>query len=294
MAFPIGSLRLPFLVLTPVCVLLGVSTAVWSGHEINLFYLGLIMLAAVCAHISVNAFNEYFDFRSGLDFKTKRTSFSGGSGTLVEHPELAKQVLGIAILTLIVTCTIGLHFIYVNGLALLPLGMLGVLLITLYTSWITHHPILCLIAAGVGFGPLMVMGTDLILSGHYSWTAFVVSLVPFLLANNLLLLNQMPDIEADKVVGRRHIAIVMGTRFASHLFGISLLWVYLILCLSVYFDSLPVLVLMAMVTLMGALPLYLGVVRYANNAERLVPYMGLNVLITLLMPALMAVGLLLG
>jgi 1,4-dihydroxy-2-naphthoate octaprenyltransferase len=38
-------------------------------------------------HGAVNAFNEYEDIKSGLDFKTQRTPFSGGSGTIVPVPE---------------------------------------------------------------------------------------------------------------------------------------------------------------------------------------------------------------
>ena len=59
-----GPMRLPFLILTPACVLLGAATAVWSGHELNLFHLALVLIGAVSTHISVNALNEYEDRKS--------------------------------------------------------------------------------------------------------------------------------------------------------------------------------------------------------------------------------------
>ncbi len=216
----LGPMRLPFLILTPVSVFLGLGTAIWSVGQISVLYLVLILIGAVAAHISVNAFNEYLDFKSGLDYKTERTPFSGGSGTLPAHPGLANQALRTALIAFAITGLIGVYFLYVRGTLLLPLGIVGLLIVATYTPWLTHHPLLCLIAPGVGFGPLMVMGTDFVLTGNYSWTAFMASMVPFFLVSGLLLLNQFPDVEADRSVGRRHLPIIIGRRGSSAIYGV--------------------------------------------------------------------------
>ena len=174
-----GPMRLPFLILTPACVLLGAATASWSGAEINPYHLVLAFLGAVASHISVNALNEYHDFKSGLDFNTQPTPFSGGSGTLPKNPDKAHVALITGLISLVVIVAVGIYFLYVRGPWLLPVGLLGIVTIVAYTKWITKNPILCLIAPGLGFGPLMVMGTDFALSGSYSWTSFVASMVPF-------------------------------------------------------------------------------------------------------------------
>ena len=67
----LGPMRLPFLILTPACVLIGLGTARRASGEVSIFYFILTLIGAISTHISVNAFNEYFDFKSGLDFKTK-------------------------------------------------------------------------------------------------------------------------------------------------------------------------------------------------------------------------------
>lgn len=287
----LGPMRLPFLVLPPACVLLGASTAVWTQGRINIFYLILAFVGAVAAHISVNALNEYFDFRSGLDLKTRRTPFSGGSGTLPAKPEMVRSALNIGLITLALTGLIGLYFLYVWGLALLPLGLLGLIVIFAYTEWITRYPILCLLAPGLGFGPFMVMGTDFVLTGNYSWTAFVASLVPFFLVNNLLLLNQFPDVEADQDVGRRHYPIVIGRRASSFIYGLFLLLTYLSIVAGVLLDYLPPASLLGLLTIVIALPTAIGAVRYAENMEKLMPYLGLNVLLNITTPILTAIGL---
>ncbi|HYR02266.1 MAG TPA: prenyltransferase, partial [Syntrophobacteria bacterium] len=61
-----GPMRIPFLILNPACVMLGAATAVRSGSALNPWYLVLAFVGAVSAHISVNALNEYHDYRSGL------------------------------------------------------------------------------------------------------------------------------------------------------------------------------------------------------------------------------------
>lgn len=290
----LGPMRVPFLILTPACVLLGVGTAVWTSGHVNLIYLALIFIGAVCAHISVNTFNECFDFKSGLDFKTTRTPFSGGSGTLPARPDLARPALNIAWIALAIVSLIGVYFLSVRGLALLPLGLLGVFVIFTYTTWWTRHPILCLLAPGLGFGPLMVMGTDFILTGRYSWIAFVASLLPFFLVNNLLLLNQFPDVEADQSIGRKHLPIVVGRRVSSLIYGAFLLSAYLALLSGVYFHYLPQASLLGLLTLFIAVPVSVNAFRYAEDIKRLIPFMGLNVVISIVTPTLVAIGLLIG
>jgi 1,4-dihydroxy-2-naphthoate octaprenyltransferase len=274
--------------------LLGFGAASWSSGEVSLRYLLLAFIGAVCAHISVNALNEYFDFKSGLDSMTERTPFSGGSGTLPGRPEMARSALNIGLITLSVTGLIGLYFLYIRGLSLLPVGILGLIIISTYTIWIIRYPILCLIAPGLGFGPLMVMGTQLVLTGEYSWTGFIASLVPFFLVSDLLLLNQFPDVEADQSVGRRHLPIVVGKQTSSLIYGAFLLSAYLSIVLGVYLEYLPKFTLLGLATIVIALPTSVGVFRHAEDVKKLMPYMNLNVIINIATPLLVATGFFVG
>jgi 1,4-dihydroxy-2-naphthoate octaprenyltransferase len=136
----------------------------------------------------------------------------------------------------------------------------------------------------------MVMGTDFVLTGTFAWPAFVASLVPFFLVSNLLLLNQFPDVEADETVGRRHYPIVIGRKPSSLIYGAFLLCAYLSIVAGWAFDVLPAWALLGLGTLPIAVRAALGAYRYAEDLEKLVPYMGLNVLLTVVTPILTAVG----
>jgi 1,4-dihydroxy-2-naphthoate octaprenyltransferase len=289
-----GPMRLPFLVLPPVCVLLGAATAVWSGSKIDLTNLLLAFFGALSAHISVNALNEYDDFKSGLDLVTQPTPFSGGSKTLPEYPEKAHVALKTGIITLIITTVIGLYFLFSKGLWLLPLGVLGLITVVVYTRWLTKNPFLCLIAPGLGFGIFMVMGTDFVLTGSYSRVSFVASLVPFFLVSDLLLLNQFPDVDADKGIGRRHLPITIGRRASVKVYIAFLTGAYIAILAGYTAGILPFSGLLGLASAVLAVPTIMGVLKYAEDIPRLIPYMGMNVVINIITPLTLAIGLFIG
>jgi 1,4-dihydroxy-2-naphthoate octaprenyltransferase len=288
----LGPARLPFLVLTPACIMLGLACVQWTQGHVNLLEALLVLLGAVAAHISVNAFNEYQDFHSGLDALTERTPFSGGSGVLPAHPELAGITLAMALGCLGISIAVGLYFVALRGAALLPLGVAGVALVLAYTQWITRHPALCLIAPGLGFGPLMILGTHVALTGVYSASAAVASLLPFFLVNNLLLLNQFPDAQADQRVGRRHILITSGPVIAARWYATLMVLAFASLGLGVLTGLLPTGALLGLAGLALAVPTARDVLAHALNVQRLLPAMGRNVVISLLTPMLTALGIL--
>lgn len=94
----------------------------------------------------------------------------------------------------------------------------------------------------------MVMGTHFVLTGGYTWTAFIASLVPGFLVSDLLLLNQFPDVEADKTVGRNHLPIVMGRKSVARIYTLFLAASYVPLFLGYALGMFPVHVFLALAT----------------------------------------------
>jgi 1,4-dihydroxy-2-naphthoate octaprenyltransferase len=294
----LGVIRPSFLLLTPVCVLLGIAVAYASGVPVDWTACAIAMIGAVAAHVSVNALNEYEDFRSGLDLRTARTPFSGGSGTLVANPTLAEAARLIGLGALMLTALCGLILVWRVDWGLLPIGVSGLLLVYFYTSKINRNRWLCLIAPGLGFGPLIVVGTHFAITGTWSASAVLASLVPFFLVSNLLLLNQFPDVEADRSVGRDNLPVALGLQRSLGVYGLFAILAFASLGFGVAARLLPPPVLIAIVTFPVAVSVYRGVNRTIRAggpyAAPLVPSMALNVVLTLLTPTLLSVGLLLG
>ncbi len=283
-----------FLLLTPVCVFVGMAVAVYEFDSLNALHLALALLGALLAHISVNVLNDYFDYRSGIDLKTRRTPFSGGSGILPAGLLSPRKVYLFGVACLVAVILIGIYFIYEYRLEILPIGILGILVIYFYTTHITKSPLLCAIAPGLGFGPLMVLGTYFTQTGDYTLAAVMASMVPGFLVSNLLLLNQFPDIEADMVASRRHLPIAVGRENSAKVYAALISATYLWLIFSAAFDVLPLTALLGLITLPLGLKAVRGVLKYSDDIDSLIPFMGRNIIVTLLTPLLMGVGILIG
>ena len=138
------------------------------------------------------------------------------------------------------------------------------------------------------------MGTHFVLAGSYSWVSFFASLVPFFLVNNLLLLNQFPDVEADKSIGRKHYPIVIGRKASAWIYTIFLILTYISILIGYLSKNLPLMSFMAFGTIIIAVPTVIDVFKYADNIPKLIPALGKNVLLNIITPLLLAIGLFFG
>ncbi|MFT5722538.1 MAG: 1,4-dihydroxy-2-naphthoate octaprenyltransferase [Motiliproteus sp.] len=288
------TIRLPFLILTPVCVFLGLSVVIANKIEVDVYLLILTLLGAVLAHISVNTLNEYYDFKTGLDFKTKKTPFSGGSGALPQNPEMAVIVLAVGVLSLICTLIIGIFFVWKLGPGVIPLGVAGLVLVVVYTPWVTKNPYLCLIGPGFGFGFIMVSGAYFAMTGEHSQLSWLVGIVPFFLVNNLLLINQYPDIKADRDVGRNNMPIAYGTKIASLTYGLFVMMTIAAIIFFVFDGILPALSLIALLPMPLALFALKGAVKHGAALGNYPQFLGANVIVAVSTPALLGVSIIFG
>lgn len=147
----VGVARVNFLSLTLVCFGMAAATAWQSCISVQPLRLFAVIFLGLSAHISVNAFNEYFDFTSGMDFLTRRTPFSGGSGTWITHPQASGLALKLAVLTPLLISG-GLWLTWLLASQPLLIGLPGVVLIFAYTQYLNRWPWLCLLAPGLVLG----------------------------------------------------------------------------------------------------------------------------------------------
>lgn len=289
----IPSFRVPFLILAPICVLLGTSISYAEHGTVDYSLLSIAMLGAVFAHIAVNTLNEYQDYTSGLDLKTIRTPFSGGSGLLCQQPELLPIVKIAAIVSSLLTFLIGIYFVAFHGvavLALIPMGLLGLAIIISYTRWINKQPFLCILAPGLCFGLLMVAGTQLVLSGQQSISTWFIGLIPFFLINNLLLLNQYPDIDADKSIGRNHFPIAYGIRASNVIYALFALCSTLLISVYISQGILPTLSVFAFLPQSLAFVALYGAIKFGADIGKQPKFMACNVACALLTPLVISIS----
>jgi 1,4-dihydroxy-2-naphthoate octaprenyltransferase len=289
----IQEVRPQYLLLPVVLVLVGTTAAAWnSGGAYNFAYAALALLGLMLAHSSVNVLNDYFDYKSGVDLKTLKTPFSGGSGILPAGKLSARQVFWYGLILFLLTIPVGIFFTIVQGWQLVPLILLGGLCILLYTSIILKN-IFPEWSPGLGLGILPVLGAYYVQTGNYSWPALVSSIPSGFLVLNLLLLNEFPDVEADMVGHKKTLPITAGKKRAAVVYTGFLAATYLWIIGAVIAQAMPVYCLLALLTL----PLAFKAVRgafYYDDLGKILPAMGQNVIVVLATQLLLGVGYILG
>ena len=227
-----------------------------------------------------------------MDEKTIKTPFSGGTGNLQENPEQANTIHIAGWVAAGITAAIGIIITLRTGLGLLPVGLLGLVTIVIYTSFINKFPWLCLISPGLGFGTFMVMGTEYAVSGQYTWTGFLISLVPFFLVNNLLLLNQFPDMEPDKSIGRKHFLVTYGRKNSAIVYTAFLIASYVVLTAGAISGLFSWGALFGLATIFIAIPAVKTIFNNLNDMPKLASAQGMNVMLNLFTPLLAGIGML--
>jgi 1,4-dihydroxy-2-naphthoate octaprenyltransferase len=107
--------------------------------------------------------------------------------------------------------------------------------------------------------------------------------------HNLLLLNEFPDIEADRVANRKTLPITLGGRGAAIFYTVFTIMVYVWIVGAVMFKAMPVFTLLALLTLPLAVKAMRGSFRYKER-DRLIPAMAVNVMVVLLTQVLIGIG----
>ncbi len=282
--------RPQFLLLSVVLAFLGTSIA-WYYGPVNIWHALLAGFGLTLTHGSVNAINDYFDYKSGIDLNVERTPFSGGSGLVPEGKLSLKQALMVGVVTSLTALAIGVYFVMVKGWLLVPLLAVAALCLVLYTPVILKTP-WPEWSPGLGLGILPILGFYFVQAGRYDWAVLVASVPSGILVHNLLLLNEFPDVEADRKGGRRNTPVLFGMEAAGRLFRTATVSVYIWIagCVIVTIVTgrvvMPVYSLVVFLTLPFAVKAVRGSRAYADR-EVLVPALGSNVAFILLAQTLL-------
>jgi 1,4-dihydroxy-2-naphthoate octaprenyltransferase len=285
--------RPQFLTLSVVLAFLGTAIA-WYHGPVNIGYAFLAGFGLMSTHGSVNAINDYFDYKSGIDLNTRRTPFSGGSGLIPEEKLPLKQALGVGVITFLVALGIGIFFVMVKGWQLIPLLVIAGLLLVLYTPVILRTP-WPEWSPGLGLGILPILGFYFVQAGEYDGIVLIASVPSGILVHNLLLLNEFPDVEADRKGGRKTTPVLFGFDAAGRLFRMAtiLVYVWILACVIISLITelaiMPVYCLIALLTLPFAVKAMKGSREY-NDMNKLIPALGSNVQFILFTQILLGVG----
>ena len=237
--------RPPFLLLPVTLVAAGAGAAAYDGH-FSWSRTLLALIGLVSLHVAVNVLNEVSDNRTGIDLRTVRTPFSGGSGTLQSGAISSRSAFLFGLSAAAVGLAIGVWFLTRVGLVLLPFMIVGAVCVLGYSDFLTRFAV-GEVAAGLGLGGLAVAGTALVQDGTLGHAAVAASFPATFMTFNLLLLNEFPDEEADFTGGRRHLVIRLGRETAALVYTVAGLLTPIAILVAVAINIFPVIALAALI-----------------------------------------------
>src|SRR3989338_7475575 len=251
------AVRVPFFTATIVPVALGSIIAWYDTGSFAWMRFTLAIAGALLIHAGTNLANDYFDHRSGCDEANPNpTPFSGGSRVIQKGLIPPNEILYVSLASFILGAAIGLYLNYLCGKnVILILGITGIFLGFFYSAKPLRigYGSFGELAVGAGFGPLMTMGAYYVQARHLPFKVFLISIPIGILIALVLFINEFPDYQSDKSVGKKTLVVILGKKRAAILCHILLTAVYLIIIALVVFKFLPPIALIVLFSLPLAL-----------------------------------------
>jgi len=229
-------------------------------------YLLLTIIAVVFIHGGMNVINDYCDYRNNTDNINKKAlpPFTGGSGLIQSGRMSPAGTLVLAIVLLAAGSFIGIYLALKVSLLLFLIGGAGLASGIFYSA----PPVffagrgLGELIVGLDFGLLTVLGSFIAQTGGAAPGPVFASLPLSLLISAILYLNEFPDVEADKVCGKRNLVVRLSPGRAATGFYVIIFSAYICLIIGIVLGYLPVAAIAALLS--GPLALRSAAILKAN------------------------------
>jgi 1,4-dihydroxy-2-naphthoate octaprenyltransferase len=209
-----------------VPVILGTAIAL-SYSRIHILLFIAMLVASLLIQAATNMFNEYFDYKRGLD-----TADSVGiGGTIVRDGIPPQVVLNLAYLFCFAAMLIGVYICMATSWWLALVGTVCILAGYLYTGGpypIAYTPFGELVS-GLFMGLIIVLISFYIQTGTVTMTSVLLAVPIAILVAGILMANNIRDLDGDKEKGRRTLAILLGRKravaFLTGMFAVAYIWI---------------------------------------------------------------------
>ncbi len=288
LSYWLRAIRIRFLLASVIAVSLGLSVTWWHSGVIDIFQAALTMAGVIALHASVDLLNDYWDFKRGIDTRTKRTGMSGGTGVLPEGLLKPKSVYNAGILFLVAGGLIGGYFVVLHGVVIGVILAFAIMSIYFYSTKIVNWGLAEVFVAVKG--TLIVMGTYYIQNSELTDVVVLSGIVVGVLSSLVLFVTSFPDHDADKEKGRRTLVILAGRQKAVSIFYIFPIISYGIIIGCVAMSIIPVFCLISL----AAIPVVISSIRKLKSSisdeDKIIPAMKSTLTFSRIAGALFVIG----
>ena len=273
------------LAIAPVAIGAGAADAM---QRFDLLLSALALGVALFLQIGVNFANDYSDGIRGTD--DKRVGPLRLTGSKSVKPESVKTA---AMFFFILAAASGFEIVVTTGQWwLIAVGLLSIVAAWFYTGGKNPYGYAGFgeIAVFVFFGLVATIGTAYIQIGFVDLNSVLGGIAAGSFAAAVLMVNNIRDLETDKVSSKKTLAVRMGAKWAKRLF-IFMIWFPFVVLL--YFSLLYPISLLAFAAIFLVAPATL-IVLTAKSAKELVLVLKLTSFASLTYALLLTLGLVVG
>ena len=290
----IMAVRAPFFTGIAIPIIFGATLAYYETGVFDWPLFIITLIGGIFAHAGANLANDYYDHKTtDDDINPNFTPFSGGSRVIQDKILSPGAVLSGAFICWLVALLAGIYlFIVTPGYWVLILAVAGFIGGFFYTAskFAFSYNRFGELAILISFGILPVMGTYYVQTGTFTWSSFITSIPIGFLITAILYINQYPDYEADKAVGKNHLVVVFGRKRARAGYYFLIFGSQLVVVLAVTFSYLTPYALLSLATLPIAIKTVRIFAREYEKVKELIPAMAGTIQIHFLTGLLMSIG----
>jgi 1,4-dihydroxy-2-naphthoate polyprenyltransferase len=247
------------LISSVVAVSSGLVLAVSKENEINFAYAALTYIGVICLHASIDLLNDYWDYKRGIDTKTFRTKYSGGTGVLPDKLLTPSHVYIVGLILLILGALIGTYFAFMRGIMVVFILGFAIVAVYFYSSDVVNF--------GLGEFFVAIKGAFIVIGSYYVQTATIdfpaiyLGTIIGILSAAVLIVNSFPDFDADRSSGRRTLVILFGKPRTAKVFKVLVVCPYILIICGVFLGFFKFYSLLSLISL----PLAINVVKRTNT-----------------------------
>jgi 1,4-dihydroxy-2-naphthoate octaprenyltransferase len=217
-------------------LLVGTALAAYS-HAFRLDIFLLTFFSCLFLQIGTNYFNEYFDYRYGLDH-----AGSLGAMTVIFRNEMtAGEVLAGGVISFAIAVVLGIVLIFLVGPVIILFGLAGMLIAYFYSAKPFKFASRGLgdILVYIAMGFLMTWDAYFVQLHQWSWSAFAASVPVGFLVTAILNMNNVRDYQDDRAVNKKTLPVRFGLKFGQRFHATLLFGSYVAASIFVLVGLLP-------------------------------------------------------
>ena len=176
------------------------------------------VIGVVFLHLSLNLFDDWFDYRQGSAEARQKVANEGFRGRMVKYPYLTsgeatpKQLLFAALSFMAMAATMAAVVVSIRGLEMIWWVLAAAIIGISYSGGplkLAYHGFGELVIF-IMFGPLLMTGVYFAITGEVSWKIITLSSAVGLLVTNIVYTHSVLDAVPDKKMGKKTMAHLMG------------------------------------------------------------------------------------